>query len=296
MKFKDYYDVLGVKETASADEIKSAFRKLARKYHPDVSKEKDAEERFKAVNEAYEALRDPEKRQAYDQLKRQGYRTGDEVPAGGFAGGGFEFDPADLGSGGFSDFFEQLFGGGRGGPGRRNAPRKGRDLEMRLPLSLEAAHQGGKQRVSFMRAGEQKTLEVKIPAGVPEGQQIRLSGQGEVGPNGAGDLILIINLEPHPNYTLEGRNTLSKLVLAPWEAALGTEVPVQTLHGNLSLKIAPGARSGQKLRLKGKGFGVEQPGDHFAQIDIQAPVAETEAQRQAYQALAEQFPNLRLRG
>lgn len=295
MKFKDYYEVLGVKESASADEIKSAYRKLARKYHPDVSKEADAEERFKGINEAYEALRDPDKRQAYDQLKRQGYRTGDEVPPGGFGGGGgFDFDPADLGSGGFSDFFEQLFGGARGG-GRRSAPRKGRDLEMRLNLSLETAHQGGKQRISFMRGGEQKTLEVKIPAGVPEGQQIRLSGQGELGPNGAGDLILVVSLEPHAYYTLDGRNTQSKLVLAPWEAALGADVPVQTLHGTLALKIAPGARAGQKLRLKGKGFGAEQPGDHFAQIEIQAPTADTDAQRQAYQALAALYPSLKLR-
>lgn len=289
MKFKDYYEVLGVPETATADQIKAAYRKLARKYHPDVSKEKDAEERFKAVNEAHEALKDADKRAAYDQLKRQGFRTGDEVPPGGFGGGGFDFDPSDLGSGGFSDFFEHLFGGGGRAGGRRASMRRGRDLEMRLNLSLEQAHQGGKQRVSFMRGGESKTLEVKIPAGVPEGQQIRLAGQGELGPNGAGDLILLVSIEPHPNYTLDGRNVGSRLVLMPWEAALGTEAQVATLHGPVGMKIAPGTRSGQKLRLKGKGFGIDSPGDQIVQVEVQAPPAETEAQRKAYQALADAF-------
>jgi len=288
MKFKDYYDVLGVPETATAEQIKAAYRKLARKYHPDVSKEPDAEERFKSINEAHEALKDADKRQAYDQLKRQGFRTGDDIPAGGFGGGGFDFDPGNMGSGGFSDFFEHLFGGGRSGP-RRSPPRRGRDLELRLRLTLEDAHQGGKQRVSFQRSGEQKTLEVKIPAGVPEGQQIRLSGQGEVGPNGAGDLILVIAIDPHATLSLEGKNVQSRLVLTPWDAALGAEVQVQTLHGAFGLKVAPGTRAGQKLRLKGKGFGIDSPGDHFVLIEVQAPPAETDAQRQAYRDLAEAF-------
>jgi len=295
MQFKDYYEVLGVKADASDADIKTAYRRLARKYHPDVSKEGDAEARFKAVNEAYEALKDADKRRAYDQLKQRGFRAGDEFtpPPDWAAGGGpgFHFEGED--SAGFSDFFESLFGagGGRGGAGaRRPGPRRGADTRARLQVDLETAFAGGSQRVSLQQGSETRTLEVKIPAGVQSGQVIRLAGQGGAGAAGRGDLLLEIGLAPHRQFEVDGRDVVLRLPIAPWEAALGAEIDVPTLGGRVGLKLPPGSRSGQKLRLKGRGLpGKDGRGDQFVVLEIQTPPAATEAERLLYANLREAF-------
>ncbi len=228
MQFKDYYETLGVEPSAGDAEIKTAYRRLARKYHPDVSKEPGAEEKFKSINEAYEALRDPPKRKAYDQLRTRGYRPGDEVhtPPGGFGQqgqGGFDYDEVFAGGGaggGFSDFFEELFGRRRAAgfgqhpgaqPGR--GPQPSRDTRAKLAVPLEAVYRGDSVRIAL--GG--KTLDVRIPKGVREGQVIRLAGQGERG----GDLLLEIEYAAHPKFEVDGRNIFHVLPVAPWEAALG---------------------------------------------------------------------------
>ena len=229
MQFKDYYEILGVEPGAGEAEIKTAYRRLARRYHPDVSKEAGAEERFKAVNEAYEVLRDKEKRAAYDQLKAQGYRPGEEFRPppdfgqGGF--GGFRFDP-EFGGGGFSDFFEQLFGGGRVPPGARPRPQPPGDTRAKLAIPLQLAYSGGKQRLGV----DGRTLEVNIPAGIAPGKVIRLAGQGQRG----GALLLEIDYLPDAQFEVDGRNVLHTLPVAPWQAALGATLsvaPSAACHG-----------------------------------------------------------------
>lgn len=293
MKFKDYYEVLGLTDSASADEIKSAYRRLARKFHPDVSKEKGAEDRFKSINEAYEALKDPEKRKAYDDLKRNGFRAGDDFrpPPDWSSGRGFDFN--DLQGSGFSDFFESLFGAGgarASHAGSRSGPsRRGGDVNARLRIDLETAYAGGKQRVSLMRDGETKTLDVKIPAGVVSGQIIRLAGQGEAGPGSAGDLLLEIEVAPHRQFSLEGRDVILKLPIAPWEAALGSSIEVPTLGGSVTLKIPAGTLSGKKLRLKGRGLPGPESGDQYVVLEIQTPPVSNETERQFYEKMRELF-------
>ncbi|GAB3384088.1 DnaJ C-terminal domain-containing protein [Lysobacter fragariae] len=292
MQFKDYYETLGVEPGAGEAEIKGAYRRLARKYHPDVSKEPGAEEKFKAINEAYEALRDPEKRTAYDQLRSRGYRPGDEVqpPPGGFGGGfggpGFEEIFAGGGAGGgFSDFFEQLFGRGRGaGPG---APPPGaRDTRAKLAVSLESVFAGSPARIGV--GG--KTLEVRIPKGIKPGQVIRLAGQGGVGQGGMrGDLLLEVEYAAHPQFEVDGRNIIHVLALAPWEAALGATISVPTLGGPVELKIPAKSESGRKLRLRGRGLPGATPGDQIVELEILAPKPEVPAQQAAYEALREAF-------
>lgn len=294
MKFKDYYEVLGLTETASADEIKSAYRRLARKFHPDVSKEKNAEERFKSINEAYEALKDPDKRKAYDDLKRGGFRAGDDFrpPPGWGNGGGFEHDTGDAQSAGFSDFFESLFGGASGGGGRRahrGPSRRGADVSARLTVDLETAFAGGAQRVSLSRGGEQKSLDVKIPAGILTGQTIRLAGQGDPGAAGAGDLLLEIEIPAHPRYTLDGRDVVLNLPIAPWEAALGATIEVPTLAGPVGMNIPKDSITGKKLRLKGRGMPGPTPGDQYVVLQIQTPPASNEAQRRFYETMQATF-------
>jgi curved DNA-binding protein len=288
MKFKDYYDVLGLTETASGDEIKSAYRRLARKFHPDVSKEKNAEERFKAINEAYEALKDPEKRKAYDDLKRGGFRAGDDFrpPPGWTHQGGFE--SGDGQSAGFSEFFESLFGGNGRRP-QRGPSRRGADVSARLQIDLETAFAGGAQRVSLTRGGEQKSLDVKIPAGIQNGQTIRLAGQGEPGAAGAGDLLLEIEIPAHPRFELDGRDVLLRLPIAPWEAALGATIEVPTLAGPVGLRIPEGSATGKKLRLKGRGMPGAQAGDQYVLLEIQTPPASDEAQRRFYEQMRDTF-------
>jgi len=290
MQFKDYYETLGLEPSAGEAEIKTAYRRLARKYHPDVSKEAGAEEKFKAVNEAYEALRDPQKRTAYDQLRARGYRPGDEVQpsAGGYGGGSPDFEEIFAGGGaggGFSDFFETLFGRGRsagggfGQQGARGAPPRG-DTRAKLAVSLETVYEGGSIRISV----NNKTLDVRVPKGVRPGQLIRLAGQGA-----HGDLLLEIEYAAHPQFEVDGRNVIYMLPLAPWEAALGATISVPTLGGPVELKIPANSEAGRKLRLRGRGLPGTAAGDQIVELEVLAPRAETPAQHDAYEAMRVAF-------
>jgi curved DNA-binding protein len=292
VEFKDYYDILGVKPDASEADIKSAYRKLARKYHPDKNKEAGAEEKFKAVNEANEVLRDAEKRRAYDQLRAGGYRQGEQFrPPPNWQGQGFDFGEA--GEGDFSDFFESLFGRAGGGA-RQGQPRarRGRDVQAHVQIDLKTAFDGGRTRLSLDDgSGKERVLEVKIPAGIQPGKVIRLSGQGQPGAGGgpSGDLLLEVGIRDDARFKLDGLNVLHVLSVSPWEAALGATVPVPTLAGTVDLRIPAGSQSGRKLRLKGRGMPGPIPGDQLVEISIKAPPVDSEAQREAYEALRAQY-------
>jgi curved DNA-binding protein len=295
MRFKDYYEVMGVTRGASQDEIKRAYRKLARKFHPDVSKEKDAEVKFKELQEAYAVLKDPEKRAAYDQLGAD-YRQGQEFRPPPDWGKGFEFSRGRPGGGGeasggdFSDFFSELFGArspfgeahmGAGRTGRGFAAA-GQDHVARVEIDLEDAFRGGTRTIE-LRSPEMtadghvvvkpRTLRVSIPAGVTDGQQIRLAGQGSPGSGGGahGDLYLEVNIRPHPLFQVDGRDVTLVLPVAPWEAALGETVSVPTLGGAVDMKLPAGARAGQKLRLRGRGLLGPTPGDQYVLLKIVLP-------------------------
>ncbi|MFK2876515.1 DnaJ C-terminal domain-containing protein [Rhodanobacter hydrolyticus] len=292
MESKDYYEILGVKPDAGEAEIKTAYRKLARKYHPDKNKEAGAEDKFKEANEAQEVLLDSEKRRTYDQWRAGGYR-GHEPFRPGAAGQGQPFDFG--GEGDFSDFFENLFGN-RGGAqrGQRGQPRarRGQDVQAQVMVDLQTAFDGGRTRVSLHDGhGGERVLEVKIPAGIQPGQSIRLAGQGHPGHSGGpnGDLLLEIGIRDNARFKLDGRNVLHVLPISPWEAALGATVPVPTLAGTVELRIPAGSQSGRKLRLKGRGMPGAQPGDQFVELSIRAPVADNDKQRAAYEALRKQF-------
>lgn len=291
MEFKDYYDILGVKADASEAEIKSAYRKLARQYHPDKNKEAGAEDKFKAINEANEVLRDKEKRRSYDQLRAGGYRGGEQFrpPPGWAQGHGFE---GDAGDGEFSDFFESLFGRAGGGSRGQPRPRRGRDVQAHVQIELQTAFEGGKTRVALHDGhGNERVLEVRIPAGIQPGQVIRLSGQGSPGAAGgpSGDLLLEVGIRHDARFKLDGRNVLHVLPIAPWEAALGATVPVPTLAGAVDLRIPAGSQSGKKLRLKGRGMPGAHPGDQLVELSIRTPPADDDKQRKAYEALQEHF-------
>ena len=294
MEFKEYYGVLGVEPSAGDAEIKTAYRRLARKYHPDVSKEAGAEDKFKAVNEAYEALRDPEKRKAYDQLRAGGYRPGDQVrpPPGGFRGGPGghpDFDEIFAGGGaggGFSDFFESMFGRGRTGPRGPQAGGQPRDgtTRAKLAVPLESVYAGGSVRIGV----NGRTLEVRVPKGIKPGQSIRLARQG----NSGGDLLLEIEYAAHPQFEVDGRNVIHVLPVAPWEAALGATLSVPTLGGSVELKIPADSEAGRKLRLRGRGLpGGAQgtDGDQIVELEILAPRAHDDAQRAAYATMRDAF-------
>lgn len=307
MKYQDYYQILGVARDASAEDIKKAYRRLARKYHPDVSKESHAEDRFKEVAEAYEVLRDAEKRAAYDQLGRN-WQAGQEFrPPPGWQGGqSRQRRPADGFSGqDFSDFFESMFGNlhGRGGfaGARGGFQSAGQSQTVALEISLEEAYHGG-TRALQLQAPERdasggvitrtRTLNVKIPAGVANGQKIRLAGQGNAGSGGgpSGDLYLEMKIKPHPLYMVQDRDITLELPLAPWEAALGGKVEVPTLGGSVTINIPANARNGQKLRLRGRGLPGQPPGDQIMMLRLVNPPADTEAARELFQRMARELP------
>lgn len=309
MQYKDYYQTLGVKRDASLDEIKKAFRKLARKYHPDVSKEPDAEARMKEVNEAYTVLSDTEKRAAYDQLGR-GYSPGQEFRPPPNWDAGFEFSSHGFSpeeAAGFSDFFAELFGKMRGGGSKRGAfysqsnfNARGEDHHAKVMLDLEdSIHGTSKQiglRVPRMDAQghvllDNRVLNVKIPTGVSEGQIIRLAGQGApgMGSGKSGDLLLEVCFNPHPRFRVDGRNLHLTLPVAPWEAALGAMVNVSLIDGSLKVRIPEGTQSGRQLRLAGKGIPGNPPGDLLLHIQIVLPPANTEKARQIYQTMAQEL-------
>lgn len=302
MQFKDYYAVLGVGRDAKADEVKRAYRRLARKYHPDVSKEKDAEDRFKEVQEAYEVLKDPEKRAAYDQLGRD-YRPGQDFRPPPDWGSGFEFSGPG-GAAGFSDFFEQLFGSGspfgaRGGGARFDV--RGEDHHAQIELSLEQAHAGGTHTLSLRhpevgRDGRvelrTRQLKIRVPAGVTDGQVIRLAGQGAsgVGRGGSGDLYLKVALLPHALFAVDGRDVTLTLPVAPWEAALGGTVRVPTLGGSVELRVPAGSRAGQRLRLKARGLPGSPSGDQYVVLQVVLPPADTPAARELFERMRRELP------
>lgn len=294
MQFKDYYQTLGVEPSAGEAEIKTAYRRLARKYHPDVSKEAGAEDKFKAINEAYEALRDPQKRGAYDQLRSRGYRPGDDVqpPPGGFGAGagGVDFDEIFAGGGaggGFSDFFESMFGRGRGAPGAGYGPQPGRgprpraDTRAKLAVPLETIYAGDSVRIGI----NGKTLDVRVPKGIREGQAIRLGGQGGNG----GDLLLEVEYAAHPQFEVDGRNVIHVLPVAPWEAALGATISVPTLGGPVELKIPGNSEAGRKLRLRGRGLPGKPGGDQIVELEVLAPSPHSDAQKNAYETMRDAF-------
>ena len=306
MKFKDYYETLGVARNATQDDIKHAYRKLARKYHPDVSKDPEAEARFKEIGEAYAVLKDPEKRAAYDQMGKQ-WKAGQDFQPPPDWGTGFEFsgsgaDFAGDGGAQFSDFFEALFGrharhttGHRGG-----MHAQGQDHHAKVMIDLQDAYHGAQRNMVLHMptldseghvSMQERTLSVNIPTGIRAGQHLRLAGQGGpgIGQGPAGDLYLEIAFNPHSQFRVDGRDVYMDLPLAPWEAALGASISTPTPEGSVQLTIPAGSAAGRKLRLKGRGIPGNPPGDLYVVIAIALPPADTEAGRKAYQAMAQAF-------
>lgn len=316
MEYRDYYKLLGVSRSASKDEISKAFKKLARKYHPDLNpNNKEAEDKFKEINEAYEVLKDEKKRKLYDQFGSNWEHGQNFQPPPGYenvhfssGGGGF-----GGGGGGFSDFFETIFGGGGGGfrggfqsggfsqgdfgGGYKPRPRRGADSEASYELSLEEAYRGGKKSITLQEQTSgpdgiprmtTKTLEVTVPAGIKDGQKIRLAGQGNPGMNGGpkGDLYLKIRLMPHHMFKVSESDVILDLPLSPWEAALGTTARIPTLDGAVEMKIPPGIGSGKKLRIKGRGLGAgAKKGDQYVRIMIQVPERLSAEERDLFEQL-----------
>ena len=325
MKFRDYYETLGVARGATEAEIKTAYRKLARKYHPDVNKEKDAEDRFKEIGEAYSVLKDTEKRAAYDQMGSNWKQGQDFSPPPNW-NAGFEFaDDPNAGFGGYggsydgdqSEFFESLFGrgrhrqGGRSSNARQGMHFKGQDHHAKILIDLADAYNGAKRTISLHMPTQdpeghvitqERKLDVNIPKGIKAGQNLRLSGQGGpgMGDGGAGDLYLEIDFHPNALYKVDGKDVYLDLPLAPWEAALGTSVNIPTPAGStLELTIPPNTKSGRKMRLKGKGIPSKEPGDFYVVPNIVLPEAQSDAQKAAYQELEKVFdfkPRSHLKG
>ena len=309
MEYKDYYKILGVERKSSADEIKQAYRRLARKYHPDVSKESNAEEKFKNLQEAYEVLKDKDKRAAYDQLGSN-WQAGQEFrPPPGWqsqfrtAQQGRDFTEEDLG--GFSDFFSQLFGGQETSFGRQRFggfKKRGHDQHVKINIPLEEAFHGNIKTIQLsapeMDSSGQveshlKTIKVNIPKGTLQGQQLRLAQQGGRGVGGAsaGDLYIEVNIEPHPFFSLHDRDIYLTLPVTPWEAALGADIKVPTLAGAVSLKLSKDSETGKKLRLKGRGMpGKEGAGDQYVILQIDIPKVKTEADKKLYEQMAQIMP------
>jgi curved DNA-binding protein len=310
MDYKDYYTLLGVARDASQDDIKRAYRKQARKYHPDVSKEANAEDRFKEVQEAYEVLKDPEKRAAYDQLGSN-WRQGQQFTPPPDWGNGFEFSfgggrrgGAPEEDAGYSDFFSSLFGarspfGQQGGP-RRGFATSGENHTAKIQIDLEDAFNGGTQTIELKSPQlsddgrvvvRPRTLKVTIPKGVIDGQQIRLAGQGSAGIGGgrAGDLYLEIGFRPHRLFQVEGRDITLKLPIAPWEAALGASIQTPTLAGPVDLRVPAGAKTDQRLRLKGRGLPGPTPGDQYVVLKIQTPAANSPETKSFYERMQQEL-------
>jgi curved DNA-binding protein len=310
VQYKDYYESLGVARTASEADIKKAFRKLAREYHPDVAKDKKkAEEKFKEINEAYEVLSDPAKRKKYDELGANWKSGSDFRPpsgwenfGGGRGNGGRGGQPADFefGGTGFSDFFEQIFGsrmrGGAGGFGQRGGfadedfAARGRDIEGDIMVTLNEVVNGSVRSVTVRHNNRSETHQVKIPAGVTEGQLLRVAGRGESGTGGAGagDLYLRVRLAKHPDFEVKDRNLIHELELAPWEAVLGANISVPTLDGRVNIKIPPGTQNGQKLRVRGRGLPQRagENGDLIVVSRIEVPQKISEADQKLWEQLA----------
>lgn len=319
MEYKDYYQLMGVERGATQDEIKRAYRKLARKYHPDVSKEANAEVRFKEIGEAYEVLKDPEKRAAYDQLGANwksgqdfnappDWDAGFEFGGGGFTGGGAQYSE---GASAYSDFFESLFGqgfqqsSGRSHGGRQSGFQStGSDHHAKILIDLEDAMNGATRSISLRTPGvdasghvqtKERVLKVNIPKGVKQGQHIRLSGQGNpgMGQGKAGDLYIEIEFNPHSIYRVEGRDVYLDLPITPWEAALGGSVKVPTPGGAVDLKIKAGSTNGSKMRLKGRGIPASSSnnsaGDLYVMLQISTPPANSNAEKEAYEKMKQSF-------
>ena len=306
MEFKEYYKALGVEPTANADQIKSAYRKLARKYHPDVSKEANASARMAEVNEAYAVLSDPEKRAAFDKLAQRRAAGQDFQPPPGWDAG-FDFSHAGSPAGDdgeFSDFFNAIFGRAaraRQGGGAR-AQMRGGDQHAKISISLADAYHGATRSLALREArldesgnvvNAERVLDVRIPKGVKAGQSIRLRGQGSPGFNGgsAGDLYLEIEFEPDARYRVEGRDVTQTVPISPWEAALGATVEVPTPGGHVEVKVPAGSNNGRKLRLKGRGIPGHPHGDLYLELELASPSASTEKEREVFRTMAREFPS-----
>ncbi|MBI3524339.1 MAG: DnaJ domain-containing protein [Betaproteobacteria bacterium] len=306
MEFKDYYAVLGLERGATQDEIKRAYRKLARKYHPDVSKEPDAEARFKEVGEANKVLKNPETRAAYDRMGSQ-WKAGQDFQPPPNWDAGFEFSGRDADAGNsaeFSEFFEALFGRRPGHTQTHSHPHgmhaPGQDHHAKVLIDLQDAYRGAQRSISLQMpvldaagrlAAQERTLNVNIPKGVREGQHLRLAGQGGpgLGEGPAGNLYLEIAFRPNPRFRVDGRDVYFDLPVAPWEAALGASITAPTPEDTVQLTIPPGSAAGRRLRLKGKGIPGKPPGDLYAVLAIALPPADTEAAREAYLVMQRDF-------
>ncbi|CAM0555962.1 DnaJ C-terminal domain-containing protein [Vreelandella titanicae] len=303
MEFKDYYQILGIDRATAIPDIKKAYRKLARKYHPDISKEPDAALRMQEINEAKAVLTDPEKRAAYDQLGEH-YRAGQEFRPppdwdAGFEFSGRNYEDVDLGE--FSDFFTDLFSHvGRRSTGSHHRVR-GLDRHAKVFIDLRDTYDGATRSVTLHAPQtdpqghvylQQHNLKVRIPKGITEGQHIRLAGQGHPGTGGgeSGDLYLEIHFTPNPDYRVEGKDVFATLLVAPWEAALGTSLTMPTPSGQVQLKVPKGSQSGRKLRLKGRGIPSSEPGDLYFVLNVVLPPANTDKARQLYESMARDIP------
>lgn len=298
MEYRDYYKILGVEKTASADDIRTSYRRLARKYHPDISKEPDAEARMREINEARDVLSDPEKRSAYDQLGKQPHGSQDFRPPPGW-GTGFEFSGSGDNAGDYSDFFTNLFG--HSGRSTRSHSMRGEDRHARIQINLADSYNGTTRSITLQQPvadaqgqlnHQEQTLNVHIPKGIREGQHIRLRGKGAPGFSDAppGDLYLEVQFRPDPHYRLDGQDIHETLRVTPWEAALGADITTVTIAGTLKVKIPPASQNGSKLRLRGRGLPGEPAGNLYLVLEVVLPPASNDKARELYEAMAREMP------